>query len=104
MGIFFATSLNMKKKLSLLLVFLLSLGAYAQDLPHLKESVFKPGEVLKYKLEYGFISAAEETLRVESSDLKFNQHPTIHLSAQGMTSSAFSVVYSVLNRYDSYID
>src|SRR5690606_24902109 len=48
--------------------------------------------------------AAEGTLKVESTDLKFNQKPTIRLSAQGKTSSAFSIFYNVLNRYDSYID
>lgn len=104
MGIFFATSLNMKKNLLFILALFLSFGAFAQDLPYLKESVFKPGEVLKYKLKYGFISAAEGTLKVEASDLKFDQQPTIHLSAQGKTSSAFSIFYNVVNQYDSYID
>jgi len=104
MGIFFATSLNMKKNLSLIFILFLSFSAFAQDLPYLKESVFKPGEILKYKLKYGFISAAEGTLKVEASDLTFDQQPTVHLSAQGKTSSTFSIFYNVLNRYDSYID
>src|SRR5690606_24433160 len=103
-GHIYCNELNMKKELSLIVALFLSFGAFAQDLPYLNESVFKPGEVLKYKLKYGFISAAEGTLKVEASDLTFDQKPTIHLSAQGKTSSAFSIFYNVLNRYDSYID
>src|SRR5690606_27203486 len=72
---------------------------------YLKESVFQPGEVLKYKLKYGFISAAEGTLKVEKTNRMFAANkPTFHLSAQGKTASAFSMFYTVNNRYDSFID
>lgn len=94
----------MKNTLLITFALLLSFTAFAQDLPYLKESVFNPGEVLKYKLKYGFISAAEGTLKVEKSDLKFDQKPIFHLSAEGQTSSAFRIFYTVHNQYDSYID
>jgi len=94
----------MRNSLLIAFILFLSFSAAAQDIPYLKESVFKPGEELKYKLKYGFISAAEGVLKVEPSDLKFNQKPIYHLSAQGKTSSAFSIFYNVNNRYDSYID
>jgi len=85
-------------------VLFLTFNAFAQDIPYLKESVFKAGEVLKYKLKYGFISAAEGTLKVEKSDLLFNQKPIFHLSAHGKTAGAFNVFYTVNNSYDSFID
>jgi len=94
----------MKKTLLITFVLFLTFNAFAQDIPYLKESVFNPGEVLKYKLKYGFISAAEGTLKVEKSDVKFDQKPVYHLSAQGKTAGAFNVFYTVNNRYDSYID
>ncbi len=81
-----------------------SLAVFAQKLPSLKESAFKEGEELSYKLKYGIISAAEGTLKVENTDLKFDGNPTFHLLARGKTSSAFSIFYTVNNRYDSYID
>lgn len=95
----------MIKKLALLFLLCTSFNAFAQDLPYLKESVFQPGEVLKYKLKYGFISAAEGTLKVEKTNRMFaDNKPTFHLSAQGKTASAFSMFYTVNNRYDSFID
>lgn len=89
------------------LILLLFTGAkpvFSQTLPYVEESVFKPGEKLSYKLKYGFISAAEGTLKVEQTDVKFGGRPTYHLSAVGKTSAAFSVFYTVFNQYHSYID
>lgn len=76
----------------------------AQEIPIQKESVFKPGEELRYKLRYGFITAAEATLKVQSSAVKFDNRPVYHLVAQGKTSGTFDIFYKVRNRYDSYID
>lgn len=89
---------------SVIFLFLWTSASFAQPLPYLNEPVFKAGEVLSYKLKYGFISAAEGTLKVEHTDVKFGNRPTFHLSAVGRTSSAFSVFYTVFNQYHSYID
>src|SRR5690606_9531647 len=77
--------------------------AYGQ-LPFRRESAFQAGEELSYRLRYGIISAAVGTLKVEDSSIKFSSPHSFHLSARGRTSSAFSVFYTVENRYDSYID
>lgn len=94
----------MKRIILIAFISFLSLNSFSQDLPYLKESVFKPGETLKYKLKYGFISAANGTLSVKKSTLDFDGKPTYHLSAEGKTSSAFSLLFGVHNRYNSYID
>lgn len=78
--------------------------AYGQQLPYLKESSFQAGEELNYRLRYGIISAANGTLRVNDSKIKFSSPHTFHLTANGRTSSAFSIFFTVDNRYDSYID
>lgn len=78
--------------------------AHAQPLPYLAESSFQAGEELTYRLRYGIISAAVGTLKVEDSNIKFSSPHSFHLSARGRTSKAFSVFYTVDNRYDSYID
>jgi len=94
----------MKNPILIVFALILSLNGFSQDIKYLKEPVFNPGEVLKYKLKYGFISAAEGTLKVRKSDLTFNKKPVFHLSAEGKTSSAFRIFYTVHNQYNSYID
>lgn len=76
----------------------------AQELPFVKEPVFQAGEVLKYKLRYGFITAAEGTLKVLDSDLKFDGKPTFRLSVDAATSGTFDIFYKIRDHYDSYID
>ena len=93
------------RKLLLLSVFLIALfHAEAQELPLKKEPVFQAGEVLEYKLRYGFITAAEATIQVLNADLKFNNKPTYKLVVDAKTSGTFDVFYKIRDHYDSYID
>ncbi|WP_344769611.1 DUF3108 domain-containing protein [Pedobacter ginsengiterrae] len=78
--------------------------ASAQELPLKKDAVFQDGEVLSYKLKYGFITAAEATIKVLNSDLKFDNKPTYKLTVDAETSGTFDVFYKVRDHYDSYID
>lgn len=94
----------MKKYIfGILLVFAIS-QAFAQKLAHLGESSFREGEELSYRLKYGFVSAATGVLKVEKTNLQFQNKPTYHLVAHGQTAGPFSVFFNVVNRYDSYID
>lgn len=93
----------MKIKLSLILL-LFSLVVQAQKLAVLQTSAFEAGETLKYKFKYGFFTGAEATLQVLHSDLKFDNHETYRLVAQGRTSGTFDIFYKIRNRYESYID
>lgn len=78
--------------------------SYAQSLPFKPESSYQAGEELHYRLKYGFVSAAEAVLTVKDSELQFSAPHAFHLSAYGKTSNAFSVLFPVENRYNSYID
>ncbi|QPH41859.1 DUF3108 domain-containing protein [Pedobacter endophyticus] len=92
---------------TLTLLFTIVIGAFglrAQTLPVKKEPVFRDGEVLNYKLRYGFITAAEGTLKVQNSDLKFDGKPTYRLSVDAQTSGTFDIFYKIRDHYDSYID
>lgn len=80
-----------------------SLG-FSQELPLKKDPIFREGEILKYKLKYGFITAAEATLKVLPTDLKFDNKPTYRLNVDASTSGTFDIFYKVRDRYDSYID
>jgi len=95
----------MRKNYLVLLVLMLCLNSLsAQSLAYLKEPTFKEGEKLTYKLRYGVISAATGVLSVNKSQLQFSNKNVYHLNAFGQTSSAFSIFYTVKNKYDSYID
>jgi hypothetical protein len=94
----------MKKGFYLILFFFLTQSAFAQGLENTDETVFKVGEELKYRLRYGFLTAAEAILKVEQTDIKFNDRSVFHLIAQGKTAGSFDFFYKVRNRYDSYID
>ncbi|WP_354330389.1 DUF3108 domain-containing protein [Pedobacter sp. CG_S7] len=83
---------------------LFGFSASAQELPLKKEPVFQAGEVLEYKLKYGFITAAEATIKVLNTDLKFDGNSTYKLSVDAHTSGTFDVFYKIRDRYDSYID
>src|SRR5690606_33299827 len=95
----------MKKFFTVLTIclFMATLGQ-SQTLPFLKEPTYKIGEVLNYKLKYGFISAASGTLTVNKSKYSFGVKDAVHLSAFGQTTGAFSALYTIKNQYDSYID
>ena len=94
----------MKKIIYLIAFLLLVRQVPAQDNLDPSEVVFQPGEELKYRLRYGFLVAAEGFLKVEASDVKFDNRPVHRLVANGKTSGSFDLFYKVRNRYDSYID
>lgn len=93
------------RKLALILALVTAFKfGIAQELPLKKETAFKEGEVLTYKLKYGFITAAEATIKVLPSDMKFDGKSTYKLEVNARTSGTFDVFYKVRDHYDSYID
>lgn len=94
----------MRRSLLFVIVVFLSFKGVAQELPFVKEPVFQAGEILKYKLKYGFITAAEGEIKVQESDLKFDGKPTYKLLVDGATSGTFDIFYKIRDHYDSFID
>jgi hypothetical protein len=92
------------KKLFIALFLLGTLTARAQELKNIAEPAFQIGEQLNYKVKYGIFTAAEATLKINDSDLTFDDRPVFHLVAEGRTSGTFDFFHKVRNRYDSYID
>ncbi len=94
----------MINKIIFTLLIFTGLGLKAQELANKKEPVFKAGEELNYRFKYGFITAAEATLKVTEPKVKFDNRPVYQLTAEGRTAGTFNVFYKVRNRYDSYVD
>lgn len=94
----------MRKMKQLIVLLLFSITAAAQTLPLKKDPVFNEGEVLSYKLKYGFITAAEATIKVRPTDTKFDEKPVYCLSVDAQTSGTFDIFYKIRDHYDSYID
>ncbi len=93
------------KKINLsLLILLYCLTSFSQELPLKKEPTFQEGEILNYKLKYGFLTAAEATIKVLETDLKFDNKPTYRLNVDSRTSGTFDIFYKIRDRYDSYVD
>lgn len=94
----------MKLLLILLACIPLGLNSFGQQLPLKSEPIFKVGEVLQYRLKYGFITAAEATIKVQESELMFDAKPTFKLVVDAQTSGSFDIFYKIRDHYDSYID
>jgi len=61
---------------------------------------FKEGEVLKFKIKYGWFKASEATLSVNKSKLR--DQPMYHIIAEGKSTRMLDVFFRVRNRYESY--
>jgi hypothetical protein len=67
-----------------------------------KETAFKPGEWLKFRMHYGFLNASYATLRVKSDSI--NGIPVYHVVGHGETSGFASIFFKVDDTYESYFD
>tara|TARA_R110002167_G_scaffold13570_19_gene56279 strand:+ start:614 stop:1405 length:792 start_codon:yes stop_codon:yes gene_type:complete len=74
--------------------------ATAQNGGHKKESVFKPGEWLKFRMHYGLLNASYATLHVQTD--KIDNVPVYHVVGKGKTTGWASIFFKVDDTYESY--
>lgn len=67
-------------------------------------NAFKAGEVIKYRLHYGFINAGTAKLEVKSTNLKVAGREIYHVIGTGRSNATFDLFFKVRDRYESYID
>lgn len=70
----------------------------------INSKAFKPGEVLKYRLHYGFVDAGTATLQVDKCDRTIDGRTIYHIIGTGKTRGAFDWFFKVRDRYETYID
>lgn len=74
----------------------------AQNGGDIKESVFDPGEWLKFRMHYGMLNASYATLHVKSDNV--DGIPVYHVVGKGKTTGWASIFFKVDDTYESYFD
>jgi len=67
-------------------------------------SAYSHGEVLTYRLHYGFVDAGEAVLEVKADEKKFGDRSAFHIVGTGTSKGAFDWFFKVRDRYETYID
>lgn len=92
-------------KLPLLIVmFLVGGNAFSQGLRTATHQAYKRGEVLEYKASYGIIDAARATLSIAPDPVMIGKRSTYHMIGTGKSLGAFSWLFKVDDRYETFID
>lgn len=96
------------KKVCTVCLLLLAFTAYSSDgqkvLRTIENKAFKPGEVLKFRVHYGFIDAGVATLEVKEEMKKIGDRECYHVVGSGESVGAFDWFFKVRDRYESIID
>jgi len=95
------------KKLFLILILLLVCVTFISSdtkYPTIKNTAFQAGEVLRYRISYGFVDAGEAILEVKETNKTGASRPLYHVVGTGRTLGAFNAFYKVHDVYESYVD
>lgn len=89
----------------LLILTLILAGFIAKDgMRSVPNDSFSSGEVLKYKVHYGVITAAEAVIDVSPNLHYVNNRPCYRATVTGKTNSSFDFFIRVRDTWQSYID
>tara|TARA_B100001109_G_scaffold255767_1_gene260676 strand:+ start:1109 stop:1978 length:870 start_codon:yes stop_codon:yes gene_type:complete len=65
---------------------------------------FQAGEVLHFKLAYGFINAGTATIEIKPVERKIKDRELLHIVGTGKSVSSFDWFFKVRDRYETYLD
>lgn len=74
------------------------------SLPAKTNFAFKAGEVLSYRVHYGFVDAGIAIIEVKPEIEEFGGRKVYHVVGNGYSKGAFDFFFKVRDRYESYID
>ncbi|GAA4433326.1 hypothetical protein GCM10023188_22630 [Pontibacter saemangeumensis] len=96
----------MKKFFPGLLILTLILAAFATKdrMRSIPNESFSSGEVLKYKVHYGPITAAEAVIDIAPNLHRINDRPCYRATVTGKTNSSFDLFIRIRDTWQSYID
>ena len=75
-----------------------------KELPVVKNEAFKRGEMLTFRMHYGFIEAGIAKLGITGESKEIAGRQTFHVVGLGESRGAFDMFYRVRDRYETYID
>jgi len=106
-GIVFAKWGRMKKIITICFLFI-GFTAHSSSgqkvLRTVENKAFRAGEVLKFRIHYGFIDAGTATLEVKKEMKNIGGRPCYHIIGSGETMGAFDWFFKVRDRYESVVD
>ena len=70
----------------------------------LNQQAFKRGEILTYRLHYGWMDAGEVKVTLTQENLPFGGRNTLHSVCTGVSKGMVDHFFKVNDRYESYID
>lgn len=70
----------------------------------LNNKAFKRGEILKYRVHYGWIDAGEAIIQVTDETKLISGRSTFHCVGIGYSKGSFDWFFKVRDKYESYID
>jgi len=73
-------------------------------LPIRKNTAFKEGEILTYRMHYGLINAGAAVLEVKPDIMNINGRQVYHIVGTGYTTGAADWFFKVRDRYETYMD
>ena len=88
----------------ILLIVVLSGFATKESLRTVSNDSFSTGEVLKYKVHYGPINAAEAVIDISPNLHRINDRLTYKATVYGKTTSSFDLFIKIRDTWQSYID
>ena len=65
---------------------------------------FKRGEILKYRVHYGYFDAGIAQIEIKKEQNRANGRDVMHIVGTGISVGAFDWFFKVRDRYESYID
>ncbi len=71
---------------------------------HITNDNFIPGEVLEYRLHYGFVNAGEATVSVDPQYYAVNDRVCYKINILGRSSGSFDLIMRIKDQFTSYLD
>lgn len=72
--------------------------------PNVSNSAFQVGEILRYRVTYGWMDAGEAILEIKPTTRTGENRTLFHAVGTGRTLGGFNAFYKVRDTYESYID
>ncbi len=86
------------------IIFVASGFAIADKYRTMRNESFTTGEVLEYRIHYGFINAGDAVIEVNPRLHRLNNRPCYKIDVKGRTTGTFDMFLRIRNNYGSYID